>query len=184
MKRITLALATVMISLSLAVYATFATWSDTVTVTNNQIQTGTADLQVSTDNKVSWHTDTRASSLVLSGLIPGGISSGYSFSLNNNSTAGVDFDTLGQITTVTGQGVDESQLEIAVYEEGATPATGSGWISLEDWRSATRSFNSTVTPTLGNAKNYRIAAKLLDTATNDWQGKTVTFTLTVTGQYP
>lgn len=171
-------------ALSLAAFSTFATWSDTVTVTNNQVQTGTADLQVSTNSGGNWDTSTRASSMVLSDLIPGGEKNGYSFSLWNNSTPGLNFDTFGQITFATGAGADESQLEIAVYENGSSPAAGSGWISLANWKVAPGSFNSSILPGLGNFKNYTIAARLLSTATNDWQGRTVTFTLTVTGQQP
>lgn len=184
MKKILLSLAILVTALSLAAYTTFATWSDTVTVTNNQVQTGTADLQVSTDGGSTWDTSTKASSMVLSGLIPGGEKDGYSFSLWNASTPGLDFDTSGQITADTGAGADESQLEIAVYENGSSPADGSGWISLADWKTAQRNFNSSIVPLIGNFKNYTIAARLLNTATNDWQGKTVTFTMTVTGQQP
>lgn len=55
MKRIYLALMTVIVSLGLAGGTTFAVWSDTVTVTNNQVQTGTADLQVSTQGVGGAH---------------------------------------------------------------------------------------------------------------------------------
>lgn len=184
MKKILLSLAILVTALSLAAYTTFATWSDTVTVTNNQVLTGTADLQVSTNSGGNWNTSTGASSMALADLIPGGEKNGYSFSLWNNSTPGLNFDTSGQITAATGAGADESQLEIAVYENGSSPADGSGWISLADWKTAQRSFNSSIVPGFGNFKNYTIAARLLSTATNDWQGRTVTFTLTVTGQQP
>ena len=184
MKKILLSLAILVTALSLAAYTTFATWSDTVTVTNNQVLTGTADLQVSTNSGGNWYTSTGASSMVLADLIPGGEKNGYSFSLWNNSTPGLNFDTSGQITADTGAGADESQLEIAVYENGSSPADGSGWISLANWKAAQGNFDSSIIPGIGNFKNYRIAAKLLSTATNDWQGRTVTFTLIVTGQQP
>lgn len=167
---------------ALAFTTTRAVWTDTVTVTNNQIQTGTADLQVSTDSGGSWDTATRPSSMVFIGLIPGGSTNAYSFSLWNNSTPGLNFATSGRITVVTGaDGVDQTKLQIAVYEDGSTPEAGSNWFSLADWQGGERTFNSTITQGIGNFKNYRIAAKLLDTTGNDWQGKTVTFTLTLTG---
>lgn len=188
MKRILFALA----ALSLVVGTSFATtravWSDTVTITNNQVQTGNADLQVSTDSGSSWNTTTRAASMVISGLIPGSDDNAYSFSLWNASTPGVDFGLTGQITTVTGAGTDESQLELAVYENGATPGDtsteSSAWISLADWQSSARDLNSTISPGTGNTKDYRIAARLLSSATNDWQGRTVTMTFTVLGTQP
>lgn len=182
MKRIYLALLTSIAALSLAGFTTFATWTDTVTVSNNQIQTGTADLSVSTNNGATWNTATSASSMNLTGLVPGGSSSGYSFSLRNDSTPGVNFDIFGQITSVAGAGADQTQLEIAIYESGSTPSAGSGWVTFSDWQSTARAFNSTVTQGLANSKHYEITARLKNTATNDWQGKTVTFTLTVNGQ--
>jgi len=184
MKKILLSLAILVTALSLAAYTTFATWSATVTVTNNQVLTGTADLQVSTNSGGNWNTSTGASSMVLADLIPGREKNGYSFSLWNNSTPGLNFNTSGQITAATGAGADETQLEIAVYENGSSPAAGSGWISLADWKTTQRSFNSSILPGIGNFKNYTIAARLLSIATNDWQGRTVRFTLTVTGQQP
>lgn len=189
MKRILFALAALSLAVGTSIATTRAVWTDTVTVTNNQVQTGTADLQVSkTYGGGSWNTSTVTSSMVISDLIPGGEGDNYSFTLWNNSTVGVDFDLTGQITAVTGAGSDESQLELAVYEESATPGDtfteSSDWISLSDWQSLTRDFNSTITPGIGNIKNYRIAAKLLPSATNDWQGRTVTMTFTVTGTQP
>lgn len=189
MKRILLALAALSLAVGTSIATTRAVWSDTVTVTNNQVQTGTADLQVSkTYGGGSWNTSTVTSSMVISDLIPGGEGNNYSFTLWNNSTVGVDFGLTGQITSMTGAGADESQMELAVYEETATPGNplteSSDWISLADWQALARAFNSTLTPGIGNIKNYRIAARLLSGATNDWQGRTVTMTFTVTGTQP
>ena len=185
MKRIFLALIVLISAGALAFTTTRAVWTDTVTVTNNQIQTGTADFQVSTDSGNTWNTSTKASSMVLANLIPGSEASAYSFSLWNASTTGLNFTVSGQITAITGADeVDKSQLKIAIYETGSTPETGSGWISLADWQTVERIFNSTINsgnPGSGGSKNYQIAAKLLSSATNDWQGKTVAFTLTLTG---
>lgn len=188
MKRIYLALLTVIASLGLAGATTFAVWSDTVTVTNNIVQTGSADLQVSNVSGTvgPWNTSTAASSLSITNLIPGGTAGdGFSFALWNNSTAGVNFTTSARITAVTGLTTeDKSQLEIAVYESGETAATGSGWITLTDWESAVRSLDFTLTPGQVNAKDFRVSARLKSTATNEWQGKTVTITFTVTGTQP
>ena len=182
MKRIVIGIITIIAALSLAVYTTRAVWSDSVTITGNQIQTGTADLQVSVDSGTNWNTNIVVSTLILNNLVPGGQAYAYAFSLYNASTPGVTFNLTGQITDVSGAGADESQLEIAVYEDGNTPESGSGWISLSGWQTSNQSFNSSLNQGLGNTKNYQIAARLKTTATNDWQGRTVTFTLTVTGQ--
>lgn len=183
MNRIYLAFITIVVVLGIAGFATYAAWSDSVTVTNNQIQSGTADLQVSTNNGTTWNTTTSASSFSVSGLIPGGSeSAGYVFSLKNESSSGVTFNTSGQISSVAGAGSDESQLEIAVYETGSSATDGSGWISLSDWQSSQRTFNSSLSTGVSNVKHYQIAARLKSTATNDWQSKTVGFTLTVNGQ--
>ena len=191
MKRIILALFVLATSSVLGYNTTRAVWTDTVTVSNNQIQTGTADLQVSIDNGGVQNTTTGASSMILSGLIPGGSNNGYSFSLWNNSTTGVNFGVKGQITAVTGIDpvvTNPSKLEIAVYETGATPGltttASSAWISLADWQTTTRDLNSVLTPGTGNTKNYRVAVRLLSDADNEWQGKTVTMTFTVTGTQP
>lgn len=185
MKRIILAL---MLSVTVAGVAfanARAVWTDAVTVGNNQIQTGTADLQVSKDGS-TWNTTTVDSSMVLTGLIPGSSTSGYSFSLWNASTTGLNFNTSGRISAVSDIGAaDPTQLEIAVYEDGATPETGSGWVTLTNWQGVTeKTFSSTLLPGISNYKNYRIAARLTTAADNEWQGKTVIFTLAVTGAQP
>lgn len=182
MRKILIALVISLIAISLATLSTRAAWSDTVTVTNNQIQTGTADLQISTDNGSSWNTSSKQSSLVINNLVPNSEKNGYSFSLWNASTTGVNFGLSGQITAVVGAGADENQLEIAVYKQGSTPTNGTGWITLADWKSASQSLNNSINTGIGNFQNYNIAARLKDTAENDWQGKNVIFTLKIDGQ--
>jgi predicted ribosomally synthesized peptide with SipW-like signal peptide len=180
-------------TLMAAGYLTYSTtraaWTDTVTVTNNQIQTGTADLQVSTAGigGGAWDTTTKSASIVLTGLIPGGAyKNDYDFSLWNNSTTGVNFDITVQTTSVSGTGgADESKLLLALYENGQDPDTqGSGWFTLAQWQAAARSLNSVLNPGAGSTKDYRLAAKLDSTAGNEWQGKTVNMTFTVTGTQP
>lgn len=183
MNRVYLAFITIIVAIGIASYTTFAAWSDSVTVSNNQIQTGTADLQVSTDNGTIWNTATSASSFNVTGLVPGGAeSSGYSFSLKNESSSGVIFNISGQITSVEGTGADQTQLEVALYETGSTSAGGSGWFNLSDWQSTQKAFNSVLNTGASNVKHYTMSARLKSSATNDWQGKTVRFTLTVNGQ--
>lgn len=188
MKRILLAIAMIVLAGSTAFATTRATWTDTVTVTNNQVQTGTADLQVSTTGigGGAWNTSTKVASIALTGLIPGGAAiNNYDFSLWNNSTPGVSFDISTQATSVTGSASDQSKLLLEIYENGTDPETGvnrSGWITLEDWQTGAKSLGSNIAA--AGVKDYRLAAKLDTTATNDWQGRTVTITFTVTGTQP
>jgi predicted ribosomally synthesized peptide with SipW-like signal peptide len=185
--RIIFALVTLVAASLLTFATTRAVWTDAVTVSNNQIQTGTADLQVSTAGigGGAWDTSSKTASIVLSNLIPGGsYKDNYDFSLWNNSTTGVNFNISAQMTTVSGAtGVDQSKLLLALYENGQDPNTqGSGWISLADWQTTQKSLNSLLNSAA--IKDYRLAAKLDSTATNEWQGKTVNVTFTVVGTQP
>lgn len=189
MKRIVLSIITIAVALSLASWATFAVWSDSVTIASNHIQTGTADLLVSAvGTSGPWDTSTVSSSLTLSALVPGSTGhDGFAFSLKNNSTDGVNFNVNSQITSLNISGTgdpDQSKLLIAIYPVGSTPDTGSGWISASDWQSSAHNLNSLLTPGDSNAKSYNISAKLSSSAGNEWQGRTVTFTLTINGQQP
>lgn len=185
--RIIFALVTLIAAGFLTLTTTRAVWTDTVTLSNNQVQTGTADLQVSTAGVGggAWDTASKTASIVLSDLIPGGAyKHNYDFSLWNNSSSGVNFNISAQITTVTGTGgVDQSKLLLALYENGQNPdLAGSGWISLADWQTTQKSLNGLLNS--GAIKDYRLAAKLDSTAVNEWQGKTVTVTFTVMGTQP
>ena len=187
MKRILFALAALSLAVGTSIATTRAVWTDTVTVTNNQVQTGTADLQVSTAGigGGAWNTSTKAATIVLADLIPcGAYKQNYDFSLWNNSTTGLNFNISTQVTSATGMGaVDQSKLLLALYENGTDPdVTGSGWISLTNWQLSQRTLNSLLTSS--SIKDYRLAAKLDATAANEWQGLTVTLTFTVLGTQP
>ena len=185
MKRIALAVATIVTSLSLAGMTTFAAWTDTVTVTNNVVQTGSVDLQVSNNNGVTWNTSTTASSMVISGLVPGAATTdAYSYSLWNNSSAGADFSLTGQITAsaiAPTAGVDKTQLMLTVYRTD-TNADESVEMSLAAWEAAPQALTTSLVQ--GATRNYGIRARLASTALNEWQGQTVTFTLSVIGSTP
>ncbi|MBI5449552.1 hypothetical protein HY948_04535 [Candidatus Gottesmanbacteria bacterium] len=187
MKRILFALA----ALSLAVGTSFATtraaWTDTVTVTSNEVQTGTADLRVATDGTSTaasgnWDTASQTSVFSVTGLVPGDTPKElYSFSLYNNSTNPIAFSLAGQITTSTitpDSGVDKTKLLLQVYNYD-TPAEVSAWKTLEEWEAGTVSLGSN----LSNAtvKRYGIKAQLDIDALDEWQTQVVDFTLTVTG---
>ncbi len=99
MRRIILALVVSIAALSLAAYTTRAVWSSSVTVTNNKIITGTANLQVSVDGGTTYGSS-QVSSLTLSNLIPGGETSNTVFTLSNEGgTTGINFNISAQITS-------------------------------------------------------------------------------------
>ena len=185
MKRIALALATIALTAGSAFMTTYATWTDTVTVTNNKIVTGSVDLLVSTDSGGTWDTTTKASTMTLSDLIPGAAAtSGYSFSLFNNSTAGAAFTLTALVSpaaTITNPAVDRSQLMIELYRTD-TSATEVAEQTLTAWEGGASTF--TFTLPAGSTRSYGFKARLVSTAANEWQGQTVTYTLSGTGSTP
>lgn len=190
MRRIILALVTSVAALSLAAYATRAVWSSSVTVTNNKIITGTANLQVSVDGGTTYGSS-QISALTLSNLIPGGQTSNTVFTLSNEGgTTGINFNISAQISSVSstpGASLDMSKLQLSVYDSTASANGGvasSGWFSVSDWQSASRSLNSFLVQGRPNARPYTLAARLLSAADNSWQGQTVTIGWTVTGTQP
>ena len=182
-RRIATATAIVALTLLTGALTTFAAWTDSVTVTNNVVQTGTADLEVSNNSGASWDTATVSTANVISNLVPGvaATDGGYSFSLWNNSTAGATFDLTGQVTASSvapTAGVDKTQLMLQLYDTD-TNGDESAEMTLADWEAGTQALTTSLTS--GSTKNYGFRARLLGTALNEWQGQTVTYTLTVTG---
>lgn len=196
MRRIILALVVSIAALSLAAYATRAVWSSSVTVTNNKIITGTANLQVSVDGGTTYgSSQALPQEKALQNLIPGGQTSNDLFNLSNEGgTAGINFNISAQISSISstpGASLDMSKLQVSIYETNP-PSTASaesgpgssGWFSVSDWQSASRSLNSLLVQGRPNAKKYTLAARLLSSADNSWQGQTVTIGWTVTGTQP
>ena len=189
MKRIVLAIVIAINALSLAAYTTRAVWSSSVTVSNNKIQTGTANLLVSVDSGTNFVTSA-ASTLTLNDLIPGGQTNKSVFSLRNASTTGVDFNINAQVSTIAtlpNANLDLSKLQLSIYESTASAELGpgsSGWFSVTDWQSTARSLNSFLVVNSSSSRIYNLAARLLSSADNTWQGQTVTIGLTVTGTQP
>jgi hypothetical protein len=177
MKRILLAVVTSLVALSAAAYTTQAAWSHTVTVTNNQVTTGTADLKVYTNKTAVWDSSTSASDFTLTGIVPGSqIDGGHAFWLRNDSTTGVNFNLTG---TITGSGAPEgTNLSIYVYDVGNT-GNNSGWHTLNEWLAGTVPFGSTLAA--GAQKDYGMWVKLDSGAGNEWINQTVTFSMVVTG---
>lgn len=184
MKRILLALAALSLAVGTSIATTRAVWTDTVTVASNQIVTGTTDLQVSTDDGSTWSSTSMSSAFSQTGLIPGPVvDGGYAFSLFNNSTSPLNFNIGGRITpaTVIAGAPDKTKLWIQVYDLD-NPVDATAWTTLADWEAAGAGgidFNST----LDNAvtKRYGMNVQLDGTAENEWQGKTVTFSIEAMG---
>lgn len=183
MKRILMSFALIALLGGSAMLRTRAAWTDAVTVTNNQITTGTVDLEVSTDYGSTWNSTSAASTMVLSNLAPGAAAtSAYSFTLRNVGSVG-PLTLTGQVTASNispTAGVDKSQLMVQVYDL----ATGdvSSEATLTAWESGAQTLTSTLAPS--ETKHYGLRSRLLTTADNTWQGQTVTFTLTVIGSQP
>lgn len=186
MNRIILALVTSVAALTLAGFTTYATWTDTVTVANNQIQTGTVDLMVSADSGANWFTSGATSTMVLSSLVPGGPEvGGYSFSLKNNSTGVTTMTLKAQVNPASiinpTAGVDKTKLEFKVYRTD-TDVDQTAWTTLAAWEAGTVNFTDNLNT--GDTRNYGIKARLDSSALNEWQGQTATFNLVATGSQP
>mgnify|MGYP001581419744 CR=1 FL=1 len=164
---------------------TRAVWTDNVTVLNNTITTGTVDLKVDAQDNGTWSTSSEASSMVLSNLVPGNSATGaYSFSLLNDSTGITTMNLVAQITSsliAPTAGVDKTQLMIRLYDYN-TGTPESAEASLSTWEAGTQALTSSLATSA--SRRYEIRARLLGTALNEWQGQTVTFTLSVTGSQP
>lgn len=175
-----------LVVVTLVVLSVSASWIETAVVSNNQILSGTTDLQLSTAGigGGGWQRDFQNSLLTLDHLVPGVTTDDYYFSLRNNSSTGINFDVFVRVTAITGvEGVDETNLLLNLYENGSSPDSGShtsGWVSLIDLQATAHTLNSQLVAS--EAKDYRLAAKLNGVASEAWQGKTVVITLTVTGQ--
>jgi hypothetical protein len=184
MKRFYLALIIFLLSVSNTIVSTRAVWTDIVSVSSNQVITGTTDLQVSTDDGSTWSTTSMSSVFNLTGIMPGLVSSGtYAFSLKNLSSSPLNFSLGGRITpsTVIAGAPDKTKLLIQIYDID-TPADATAWKSLAEWEAASAggiTFNSI----LNNAatKRYGIKVELDSTANDTWQGKTVIFSVEIMG---
>lgn len=147
-----------------------AAWSGTVTSGTNYVTSGTADLQVTTQ------------SLSLNNLIPGSTArdGGQLFTLKNRSTAAITFILAGQITpaTVIAGSPDKGKFLLQIYDYD-NPAEASALTNLSDWEAGAVDFNSTLAA--GSEKKYGIKAQLETTADSSWEGKTVSFTIKITG---
>lgn len=178
MRRIFLAAVLATISLSVAVMTTWAAWTSSVTVNNNVITTGSVSLNVSLDD--ASYSKSVSSSQTISGLMPGNSLVGSVFYVRNDSSTGINFNLSATGTaTISGatQPADLSSLQIAVVTHGTTPANGD-YHSLSQWTSdqVLGSLNASA------SQSYDLVARLDTNAADDWQGRSVNFALTVTGQ--
>lgn len=183
MGRILLALAIIALAGTTAFATTRAVWTDTVTVASNNVVTGTTDLQVSANDGATWSQTTVSSPFSVTGLIPGQEKGDYAFSLKNLSSAPLNFNLGGKInlaTNIAGN-PDKTKLLIQIYNWD-DPAENTDWKTLSEWEAAGVggiSFNSSLNN--GATKRYGIKVKLDSSATNEWQGKIVIFSVEVIG---
>lgn len=183
MKRILFALAALLLAVGTGYATTQAVWTDTVTVTNNQVVTGTADLRVYTVGP--WDTSTAVSNFSVTNLVPSATETdgGFSFWLRNESTSPINFSLGARISASTGPtgGADESKLWLKVYNID-TPSEETLWYTLAQWKAAGVG-GINLNSALNNAtqKRYGIKVQLESSADDLWQAQTVNFTLEVVG---
>ncbi|RJQ36898.1 hypothetical protein C4559_04150 [Candidatus Microgenomates bacterium] len=178
MKRILLSAVILTISLSVAVMSTWAAWTSSVTVNNNVITTGSVDLNVSLNGTA--YSNSVDSTTAISSLMPGNVRIGTQFYVRNDSSTGINFNLRATgAATVSGTTppADLTSLQIAVVPHG-TAAVDADYHTLAQWGS-----NQTLgTLNAGASSSYDIVTRLNAAAADDWQGRTVNFTLTVTGE--
>jgi len=184
MKRIFLALVTIMASASLAFASTAAAWTSTVSATNIQVITGSTQLSISTNETTpNWSTTTNASPFTISGLIPGPIQhGGYVFSIGDLTSPTGIIGLTGKIVspTFTTGTPDPTKLWIQVYDRSNTSVVSS-WATLAQWETGGIALNPNLDVTNSYQKNFGLNVQLDPTAANEWQGQTVKFTMEVTG---
>jgi hypothetical protein len=182
MKRIILAVITILASAGLTYATTTAAWTNTVSATNVEVSTGNANLQISTNYGASWNDTSANSAYHAQNLTPGSIiDGGYAFGLNqvvtDSSVPGMSL--AGQITGTIGAPADHAKLWIQVYET-ADPSVVSGWHTLADWEGGTIDLVSQLT-TSTRAKSYGIKVQLDPSADNSWKNSNVFFNMNITG---
>src|SRR3989339_1765406 len=182
MKRILLALLISIAAGSVAFANTRAAWTDTVTVTNNIITTGTLDLEVSTDGS-TWSDASATSTTVLSGLYPGGPAQEAlpAFWLRNvSSPSSLTMNLTAQVIPAASitpdPSVDRGVLYVEIYSGDGSEAIA----TLSAWEGGPISLPFSLAYGTGG-KAYGLRAWLDSSAENEWQGQTVNYTLSFTG---
>lgn len=173
------------LAVTVAFTRTRAAWTDTVTVTNNIVTTGTLDLEVGVDGQ-TWSDASAASNITLSGLYPGGpaVENASVFWLRNVSSPDtLTMNLVAEInpdaSIVPGPIANRAVLYIEIYR-GATVEAST---SLNLWEAGTIPI-ATSLPVDPAGRAYGIRAWLDGSALDEWQGQTVTYTLVFTGSQP
>lgn len=186
MKRILLGILAITAVAGVAFQNTRAAWTDSVTVTNNIVSTGTLDLEVSVDG-TSWTDASSTSTTTLAGLFPGGapVESSPAFYLRNvSSPTSLSMNLTAQVVPSASitptSGVDRSMLYIQLYSADGDETVAT---TLSAWEGGAVSLSNALAYGL-SGKAYGIRAWLDGAALNEWQGQTVNYTLSFTGSQP
>ncbi len=185
MKRIILAVVTILASAGLTFAATTAAWTDTATATDIVIQSGSADLRIWTSISGAYG-EIGDSPFNVTGLEPGVTKDGGSafwlkqFVLDSSASGMTLKGKIASSLIEPTPAPNESNLEIQVYEIGDATGTESLWYSLSEWKSSGRNLNSTLDIS-DREKEYGIRVRFVDNPDNNWQAKTLKFNLEVTG---
>lgn len=148
-------------TVALAGTAAFALFSDTVTVTNAQISTGNADLQISLDGE-TWSEGLDASDLfALEGIFPGFTDSG-TFYLRNNSESVGEMSIDGILAVRSGDWTAlKDKVSVTLEVEGNAPVTA----TLAEWETEQ---NLTPTNPLAGGEEVSVVATIaVDSSAGD-----------------
>lgn len=178
MKKILLSILAIALTVGTVSASAYALFSDTASVAGMAFTSGNADVQIALDNSASGAYGTNfaetatfgdtLNSYLFGKLYPGYENWGY-FRLKNNSASAIPLALTGQLKDgVTGNWAElKDKVQIRIAKEDGTWITG--WYSLSDWNSASRSLGSLA---INETLTYRIYVKMLD-AGNDFANKTL-----------
>jgi predicted ribosomally synthesized peptide with SipW-like signal peptide len=184
LKRIAISLITMVMALTVGAYATTAAWSDTVSVTDNEIITGTLDLQVWAYGP-EWLNTTDNPDAPLAGLVPGDAPTGVgleAFRLRYNNANIPLLNLRARINGTTidpTAGVNKNRLHIQLYNVDDNETYE---YTLAQWESGMRAIGTI--PNGNVQRHYEMRAWLDSSAGNEWQGQTVEFDWSIEGAQP
>lgn len=176
MTKVITGLTGLVVTVALAGASAFALFSDTVTVTNAQISTGNADLQISLDNATWSEGINFADMFLLDGIFPGYTDTG-TFYLRNNSDSAGDMSVSGLLASRSGNwNALKDKVMVTMQVGDNAPVTG----SLAAWETEKA---LTPTNTLGGGEVVAVTATIMvdSTAGNEIANKTLSTNWEFTG---
>jgi hypothetical protein len=175
MKKITLSILAIAMTLAVVTTSASALFSSTATVSGVTFSTGNANLQVW--NGSTWVADYNPGNFLFQNMFPSYAGS-QTFYLKNNSTSAI---TLGINAKIRNGATEDPSgswnvlkdvVEVRFYDiEMATPA--SGWASLNYWNTTGANF-VTAGISKGAQRQYRVDVRVVGSAGNEISDKSLT----------